>query len=459
MIRGAPSLHGRVALVLSAMLLVVWASLWFGARHEAGDAAKADIDARLQRVAMTVARASHGLLDRVDRQASPVIAPIEPPATALASADRAPAFALRDSQGHVLVQSADFPDGLPAAGSGYGDRRFDGQHWRVLSRPAMPDRDIIVQVALRATVTAARAEQIGGRLERGLLWLLPVIALLGLVSLWHGLAPLRRLRRALADIDPEQPSPTGWADVRLPRELAGLATVVDRLMARLARVQARQRLFAASAGHELRTPLAGCRAQVEAARRTRDGQRRGRALDRIDERIDHMDHLAAQLQNLARAAEQGVTTSRLTLAPLIRETVAARYAAADSAQQNLFVESLDEHAVIRGDSSLTQSLIDNLLRNALAATPAGGEVRLCAYQSDGVVVLEITDGGPGIAGDPARLFSPFARGDAGRISSTTAGAGLGLAIVGAVAEAQAAEVRFDQTHAQGHTVIVRWPAG
>lgn len=457
--RPAISLHARLAWVLVAMLLVVWASLWLGSQHEVKNAAISDIDARLQRIAVTVAAVTPG----VDQGRSPAGATVFKRAARSQSGPPPVGFG-RACRTRTRVRGLQrrwrgryrkpgLPECLVVDGPGYSNQQLDGRRWRVFSQH-MNNAGLTVQVALDTVVTAARTSQLGYRFQTPLLWLLPVLALVALVTLWQGLAPVRQLRRRLAGLDAARPAPTGLADTRLPREFVGLVRVLDGLMTRLARVLERQRIFAAAAGHELRTPLAGCRSQIDRLRRATHGDQRAAALAHIDERIAYMGHLATQLQRLARASHLPLENEPIELAPMIRGCVVRRHGEADARGVALEVTALDETARITGETSLTDSLIDNLLRNAIDVTPGGGIVRLALWQTAAQVMVRISDGGPGTETENRSLFEPFVC-TPGHADST----GLGLAIVAAVAEAQRADVVFERDNDNAHSVVVRWPRG
>ncbi|HET7313691.1 sensor histidine kinase [Salinisphaera sp.] len=452
MMRWVNSLHARLGAILVLMLVVLWASLWLGSHREAADTADTDIDARLDRAATTVA-----LLGRHWADAEP--ATPEYPFTApvhdrFPAAERAPVFELRRVGGGVIVASPGFPPQLSDVGVGYVDRVVGIRHWRVLTLPVAAS-DLLVSVALDTRVTEARADTLGARFARPLLWGLPLLVAVTAITLWQGLLPLRRLTRVLGDMDPTTPRPLELETRHMPRELARLLAALDDVLKRLARALSRQRIFAAAAGHELRTPLAGCRSQIELARRAGTAPMREAALDRIDERIAYMTRLAGQLQVLAQASHRATVAETVHPAPLIRQVIAERFRPADEAGVTLVAQRLDEAARIVGDQTLTQSLIDNLVRNAIEATPAGGQVTILLLAGDGRVELIVRDQGSGLAEDQRqRLFEPFVRGEGRR-----GGTGLGLALVEAVADAQDAKVVFGEwTDHTDHAVHVYWPA-
>ncbi|MBH03755.1 MAG: hypothetical protein CMP08_06495 [Xanthomonadales bacterium] len=448
----AISLHVRLAGLLFLMLCVAAAILFVDARHNARELAAMDIDSRLQQTAITLASASSGLLERFqnsgrlhDTRISGLIVDDSPGRSV-----NTPVFALRRNDGELVLRSIGFPEQLEPARPGFSRRTLDGQRWRIFSTP-IDTADLIIQVAIDPVAERNRAEVFEKRLQQYLFWLFLALAIVGLLMLWRGLAPIRQLQRVLGQIDVHHPSPTGLSPAALPRELAGLVRVIDALLSRLGRVVERQRVFAAAANHEFRTPLAGCQSQVDFLRRTHDPSHREAALDRIDERITHMTHLAAQLQQLAEASQLGIDTRDVHLAPIVRQVIAMRHAQAHAKSVSLGATVLPDDIVVRGEPTLLQSLIDNLLGNAIEVAPMNTCVDVQLERQETSVWLRILDAGPGTRAHEERLFEPFFR-----VEKATPGTGLGLSIVHAVADAHGAEVWFDNTGPE-HSVVVSWP--
>ena len=208
---------------------------------------------------------------------------------------------------------------------------------------------------------------------RPLLWVLPLLAVGALGSLWYGLAPLRALERAVARQAPDEPRGLGLDPARMPRELGRLTATVETLLARLRDVLERRRAFAAAAGHELRTPLAGCGIQLQVARRTDDAAVRDRALDQARTAIDAMDRLVDRLLLLGRADARvpGPPKARVDLGRIVAGAVAARGAVADGRDVRLR-ESIDPRgAIVLGDATLLDSLVGNLRRQRVEVRAGG----------------------------------------------------------------------------------------
>jgi two-component system OmpR family sensor kinase len=116
-----------------------------------------------------------------------------------------------------------------------------------------------------------------------------------------------------------------------------------------------------------------------------------------------------------------------------------------------------EPAVITGDRDRLRQLVDNLLANVRAHTPAGAPVRVSLRRTEGSAVLAVTDSGPGMTADEtAHVFERFYRADVSR-SRSSGGAGLGLAIVSALAEAHGGAAAVKSEPGRGATFTITLP--
>jgi two-component system OmpR family sensor kinase len=294
-----------------------------------------------------------------------------------------------------------------------------------------------------------------------------VLALLAALSLWLvrlGLRPLAGIGETAGAI--------AAGDLTRRVEPANERTEVGRLglalNSMLARIEAafeerraseeRLRRFVADASHELRTPLTSIRGYSELFRRGADSHPEdlAKSMERIEAEASRMGVLVDDLLLLARL-DQG--------RPLEREPLDFARVVADAVESARMVEpdrpiALESRgsALVLGDEGRLRQVVDNLLDNVRAHTPAGSAVHVKVGRDDGVVVLSVVDEGPGLASEvAARAFERFYRGDPAR-SRTKGGAGLGLSIVSAVVEAHGGKVRVASSEGAGATLEVRLPA-
>ena len=236
----------------------------------------------------------------------------------------------------------------------------------------------------------------------------------------------------------------------------------------------RERRFVADAGHELRTPLALVRTELELAlRRERTPVELAAAIRSATEEVERLIRLAEALLLLDHAGEAPLRLQRLDARELL-EAVARRFAARgaaagrtlevdaggsglDSQQNDMADPALAVRtdsrsaatAAVRGDRDRLEQALGSLVDNAF--THGEGTVRLEAEPADGEIALRVSDDGPGFADDfLPRAFDRFSRADGAR---TSGGAGLGLAIVEAVARAHGG-----RASASGSTVTLVLPA-
>ncbi|MGF6633061.1 ATP-binding protein [Paraburkholderia sp. MM6662-R1] len=306
-------------------------------------------------------------------------------------------------------------------------------HWRIFG---VAQTDRYVQVAQPVAVR----EELALQLALHTLWplgvLLPVTIALVLLVVARGLAPIGGLSRALAtrSIDSLEPL---RLDGNLPVEIRPLVEALNDLLQRLHTASQAQRTFIADAAHELRSPLAALKLQLQAA--SRDGSLRGegQTLERVEHRVNRIIHLVQQLLTLAREDAQPVTsTVPVSLRRIGEQAVSDCSVLAELREIDLGLEC--EHARAPNDAYTVLAephsisvLLGNLINNAIRHTPAGGRVDVVLRRTGERVGFEVVDSGSGIPeAELERVFDPFYRGD----ESKGEGSGLGLAIVARIAE-------------------------
>ena len=266
-----------------------------------------------------------------------------------------------------------------------------------------------------------------------------VASLLGYVLAGAALRPVDAMRARAAEVS------LAPGDERLPLpaardEIRRLGETLNDMLDRLSRAFERERRFVADASHELRTPVAVLKTELEGALRAGDHAPEVRAaLVAAVEECDHLVQLAEDLLVMARSGDGRLPLRPETIAvgPLL-EGVRDRFT--DRARErgrSIRVAAGDVH--VTADPLRVRQALGNLVDNALRH--GEGEIRLVAAAADGGVELAVDDEGPGFADDIAgRAFERFARGDEAR---TRGGTGLGLAIVRAIAEAHGGTARIE----------------
>lgn len=362
---------------------------------------------------------------------------------ALAPDDRV-LYAVYDAQGRLLTgypQAAPPRGRLEAGVVRFGEVPFAGEPARIaaVSR-RFSEREFTGDITVVVGQTMRARDALAADIARSALLVVGLVGLLmvGLTAfaVRSALAPLRRIEQGLATREPRDLTPL---DVAVPREISHLVAAINRFMTRQARQFGVMRNLIADASHQLRTPVAAIRAQAELAADEPDPERRQAILARIHARSVGLSRLTDQLLNHALIIHRSDAVPHETVD--LRE-VAIRIleegAPPDDAG-DLALDLPEDPVPCRGDALSLVEAGKNLVANALryGAPP----VTIAVRRERTSVVLAVRDHGPGM--------TEAARRDAGRrfdrasaVSGTSAG--IGLAIVHAVAAAHKGGLRFTQ---------------
>ncbi len=270
-------------------------------------------------------------------------------------------------------------------------------------------------------------------------------------------APLRGMARVAAQVDAGDMDPRMRVRRGRAEEVRVLGDSFDHMLDRLQNAFDRQAGFVADASHELRTPLTIIRGQLEVLaledRPSSDDVRRVAGVVRSE--VERMGRLVEDMLLLAQAGEASfIRPERIELQGFMEDLASTM---APDATRTIELAPVPAIALDADPDRLAQAL-RNLLRNALAHTDPGGTVRLGAEQRGARVRLTIEDDGPGVPpAERERIFDRFHRLDAGR-ARQQGGAGLGLAIVRAVAEAHAGRAWVEPATTGGARFVVELPA-
>jgi signal transduction histidine kinase len=329
-----------------------------------------------------------------------------------------------------------------------GDARFlDGRPYGIPG----PLRVWVLRADDGRTVIAARSFTEISRaltttahvLLMGVPLLLALLAAASWLVIGRTLHPIALLRRGAAEISGTERSR------RLPVPIArdevhSLAATLNDMLARLEQADARQRALVSDAAHELRSPLASMRVQLEVALSHPEGQDWEDTAEGVLEDTLRLSRLAEGLLALARLDERR---------PARREPVDLAELACQTVERYGLTPEIVSAATVVGDpldlGRVLVNLVDNAVRHATVVTVA---LRV----DGGTAVLSVTDDGPGIpAEDRERVFDRFTRLDAAR-SRDNGGAGLGLAIARTTVEAHGGTVHLEDA-SPGLRAVVRLP--
>ncbi|WP_416566942.1 sensor histidine kinase [Nocardia testacea] len=328
-----------------------------------------------------------------------------------------------------------------------GDSGPDSYRVAALGSTSPDGRPVTVYAGASLDTADSAVADVRRAMLMGLPVLLAVVAAMTwLVTRW-ALRPVESIRSELAEIM------HGDLSRRVPEpaardEIARLAVTTNDTLAALEQSADRQRRFIADAAHELRSPIASLRTQLEVAQ-AHPGLLE---LDGLLGDTVRLEHLAADLLLLARldAGEQP-RADRVDLGALVRDELAHRV----GDRLPVGSDSGDDELLVTGSRTQLARVLGNLVDNA--QRHAATTVRVSLERRGDRAVLAVTDDGPGVPeADRERIFQRFVRLDDAR-SRDEGGAGLGLAIVRDVVGRHGGTIRVEPADSGGARFLVELP--
>lgn len=335
------------------------------------------------------------------------------------------------SNSDVLLEKADANTRLldpDTTTKGFSDLTFDGTDYRVATVP-VTDPDGAVMAVFQAAAPTAGLSSVNQELITAL-----TIACLAAIILGTGLS-FWAARRALRPLHNMATSASRVTHQSLgerieyngpPDELGQLADALDSMLDRLETSFGEQRRFVADASHELRTPVAIIRGNLDMLRQPwADDEQREESLRIIDDEVARMQRLLDDMLALARTdGMKRRPFQPLELSTLLAEVVIKARALGD---RSITLECPSDLWVM-GEPDMLEQAVLNIVRNAVEHTTEGGVIAISCSGSRTVARIEVADDGPGIrAEDISRVFDRFYRAGGPR-SSESGGSGLGLSI-------------------------------
>lgn len=392
----------------------------FGIFHTAREEASELFDYELRTIALSLPSNLAGTGDGEHR--SPDLGDLADDRVVIEIWDRSGTLIYHSRQAPVFAR---LPDGFSTVEHGES-------HWRAFG---VQQRERYIQVAQPISVR----EDLALQLALHTLWplgvLVPVTILLVLLVVARGLAPLGGLTRALTTRSLDSLEPLRL-DGSVPVEIKPLVGSLNDLLQRLYVASQAQRTFIADAAHELRSPLAALKLQLQAASRDGSLKGEGQTLERVEERVNRIIHLVQQLLALAREDAHPVTAMvPVSLRRIGEQAVGDLSLLAESAEIDLGLECEDARAgydtfAVLAEPHGMSVLLGNLINNAIRHTPPGGRVDVILKRAGERVGFDVVDSGSGIPeAEIERVFDRFYRGE----EAQGEGSGLGLAIVARIA--------------------------
>lgn len=328
--------------------------------------------------------------------------------------------------------------------------------WMPLDDDRSSER-VLVQVAETLNKRNRLAWEILASVVVPQLLLIVMATLVVYLGISHGLAPLSRLERAVSHRSHLDLSPVEIKGV--PGEVRPLVEEVNDLMQRLSKTLDFQNRFIADAAHQLKTPVAGLKAQIEMALREDDPQQVRHSLAQLYVGADRLSRLVRQLLSLARNEPGAVDTVELQALDLDAFALEISMEWAPLAIKHgvdLGFEGHGNAVMIGANADRLRELINNLIDNAVRYSQKGGRVTVAVTLSaDGQGQLSISDDGPSIpVQERTRIFERFHR----LLGAHADGSGLGLAIVSEIATLHGARITLEEDlDGIGNTFSVFFP--
>lgn len=272
----------------------------------------------------------------------------------------------------------------------------------------------------------------------------------------QGLRPVQRLSRLVQEVRADalgrRLSIDGPQD-----EVRELADAFDSTLERLERAFEQQGRFVADAAHELRTPLATLRTNLEVVRRDPDATlaEYRETVAVLERALERLEALVAGLLLLARG-EGEIRVEPVDLEVVLVEVVQALEPLAQTHQVSLDLKIADE-VVLQADASLLAQAVANLIENGIRYNYPGGLVTVTVRREEDGVVVSVEDTGTGISlEEQSRIFERFYRVDRSR-ARHRGGAGLGLSIARHIVQLHRGCIQVDSTAGEGSTFTVWLP--
>lgn len=426
------SLRRLLLAVLLALTLALWGGSAFIVYLEARRESQELFD-------QSLAETAHLLLSLAENEATEH-------GTALATNLRIPErpdyhryllFQIRDAQQRLLYKNGGAPFGA------FSQRATDGFSWVQIGAHRSrlysswnANRTLQIQVA----EPSSHREEISSRFFYKVTGFGVVLAMLAGLAIWWCIDRVFRVLQVSAN-EVGARTPNDLADVPLrgaPSEVFPLLLAINRLFGRVRQSMEYEQRFTGDAAHELRTPLAAIKTNLQVMQRARSVEEREEFIAGLNASVDRAGRLVDQLLTLAQLDPQGchgVALEEADLATLLTEEQS--YWQSLAVGHHLRVDIA--HAPCRIERESLRMLLRNLVDNAVRYTPVPGRIVVSCGQSEGRSYLRVADSGPGIAPQmQGRVFERFFR----LAGAKVPGSGLGLSIVRRIIDMHGAEIRL-----------------
>ena len=324
--------------------------------------------------------------------------------------------------------------------------------WRILYRQ---DRELGIWLAAGIDLTRASSVEFA-TLLRAILPLLVILPLSLPILLWgvqRGLRPLNQLAHKIEARKPQALDPIDTDDV--PQEMRPVVIALNGLLQRLERALVSESRFTANAAHELQTPLAAIKAEVQRYQRQVKDTNTSHMLERISTRVSRATNTVTQLLTLARLdPQQEFQREQVNLNVLVMDTIAEEGGTAIDRTLDIHLTE-EPAAILEGHTEWLKILIRNIIANAFRHSPASSVVEISLeIEQESVRLLVANDSEPIAKQQRAQLVERFYT----LPGSAAGGAGLGLSIVKRIAELHCANMTIEEWSSErGFAIQIDFP--
>lgn len=290
-----------------------------------------------------------------------------------------------------------------------------------------------------------------------LIFVMTVVIILGSISfafiIRKILAPLKNLQKKISEVDIDKPESFENLVIldNTSSEIVELSETFDKMLKKIYADYKRQKDFSSNVAHELRTPIAVMKSQLDLYRQKTDDADAKKMLRVLDNNVNKLNGLVDAILSLRKKSDLKLDEVNLDI--LIDEIVLDLEDKAYSKDVEIICKNTDISLVT--DDSLLQRLVFNIVENAIKYNNPGGSVEISAEEEDDLVKIKIADTGLGISpSDKERIFDLFYQIDASRGQE---GYGIGLSLSKTIADMLSAKIEISDNNPQGSIFIINIP--
>jgi len=372
------------------------------------------------------------------------------------SYERKMAIQVWDNQGNLLLTTPNAPQhALSPLKKGFFRQQHNNNDWYIYSHQ-IPNNKYWLLVAERADIRNEITKKMLSSLLVGSLMSLLLITVLISWIIKNGLAPLNQLSKAMQARDLDYLQPVQLSQTP-PHELKPVLQALNHLLQRLDEGLERERRFLADAAHELRTPLAVLKLQLQVAQQAPTLKEMQQGINKALIGVNRSTHTVEQLLTLARLEpnKHALQHESIEFVGFIQEVIAELFPLASQKQQSFALQYSQSNILISGNRLLLTILLRNLIENAIKYSPQHAHISLTLTLLSQHLQLQIADTGCGVPeADIPRLMQRFYR---HQNTADSRGTGLGLSIVQKILELHDGQIHIKNRAEGGLMVDITLP--